>query len=156
MAQPPLEKAPLPWPNICGGEQLGVEPKIGGFYPPKWMVKIMENPMNKWMIWGYFFFGNTQLESQIHPPFCEKKFKLKDLSWIPCGPMKKYAYRKGFLLLIPAKQSNQVDFFNNGYKQKATDTTPQNKHGTWKWSLGKGDSYWKPSFPGSMLIFGGV
>ncbi len=34
--------------------------------------------------------------------------------------------------------------------------TPQNKHGTWKWTLGKGDSYWKPSFPGSMLIFGGV
>ncbi len=27
------------------------EPKIGGFYPPKCMVKIMENPMNKWMIW---------------------------------------------------------------------------------------------------------
>ncbi len=34
--------------------------------------------------------------------------------------------------------------------------TPQNKHGTWKWILGKGDSYWKPPFPGSMLIFGGV
>ena len=32
---------------------LGVEPKIGG-KPPKWMVKIMENPMNKWMIWGVF------------------------------------------------------------------------------------------------------
>ena len=31
---------------------VGVEPKIGGFYPPKWMVKIRENPMNKWMIWG--------------------------------------------------------------------------------------------------------
>ena len=31
-----------------------VEPKIGGFYPPKWMVKIMEKPMNKWMIWGVF------------------------------------------------------------------------------------------------------
>ena len=31
---------------------VGVEPKIGGFDPPKWMVKIMENPMNKWMIWG--------------------------------------------------------------------------------------------------------
>ena len=28
---------------------------------------------------------------------------------------------------------------------------------TWKWGpLGKGDSYWKPSFPGSMLIFWGV
>ncbi len=25
-----------------------------------------------------------------------------------------------------------------------------------KWTLGKGDSYWKPSFPGSMLIFWGV
>ena len=24
---------------------LGVEPKIGGVYPPKWMVKIMENPI---------------------------------------------------------------------------------------------------------------
>ena len=23
-------------------------------------------------------------------------------------------------------------------------------------TLGKGESYWKPSFPGSMLIFGGV
>ena len=34
--------------------------------------------------------------------------------------------------------------------------TRQNKHETWKWSLGKGDSYWKPSFPGSMLIFRGV
>ena len=21
-------------------------------FPPKWMVKIVENPMNKWMIWG--------------------------------------------------------------------------------------------------------
>ena len=34
---------------------LGVEPKIGG-KPPKWMVKIKENPMNKWMIWGYHCF----------------------------------------------------------------------------------------------------
>ena len=34
-------------------------------------------------------------------------------------------------------------------------TPPQNKHGTWKWTVGKGDSYWKPSFPGSMLIFWG-
>ena len=34
--------------------------------------------------------------------------------------------------------------------------TTQNKHGTWKCTLGKGDSYWKPSFPGSMLVFEGV
>ncbi len=26
-------------------------PKIAGF-PPKWIKFIMENPMNKWMIWG--------------------------------------------------------------------------------------------------------
>ncbi len=35
---------------------MGVEPKIGGFYPPKWMVYFMENPMNKWIIWGYHYF----------------------------------------------------------------------------------------------------
>ena len=30
---------------------------------PKWMVKIMENPenpMNKWMIWGYHYFWKHQ------------------------------------------------------------------------------------------------
>ena len=32
-------------------QDLGVSKNRGG--PPKWMVKIMENPMNKWMIWGY-------------------------------------------------------------------------------------------------------
>ena len=30
---------------------MWVFPKIGG-KPPKWMVKIMENPINPWMIWG--------------------------------------------------------------------------------------------------------
>ena len=35
--------------------QTWMFPKIGG-KPPKWMVKIMENPMNKWMIWGYHYF----------------------------------------------------------------------------------------------------
>ena len=45
---------------------------------------------------------------------------------------------------------------SNRIRRIKTPYTPQNKHGTWKWTLGKGDSYWKPSFPGSMLIFGGV
>ena len=47
-----------------GNRQMGVEPKIGGVYPPKWMVKIMENPMNKWMIWGVNtpIFGNPQMD----------------------------------------------------------------------------------------------
>ena len=30
--------------------------KNRGILPPKWMVKIMENPMYKWMIWGYHYF----------------------------------------------------------------------------------------------------
>ena len=33
--------------------------------PPKWMVKIMENPMNKWMIWGVF---PLFLETPIYQP----------------------------------------------------------------------------------------
>ena len=35
-----------------------VFPTIGG-EPPKWMVKIMENPMNKWMIWENPLFLET-------------------------------------------------------------------------------------------------
>ena len=40
---------------------------------PKWMVKIMETPMNKWMIWGviypYFWF-NTQYISIDCTSYC--------------------------------------------------------------------------------------
>ena len=28
-------------------QEMGVEPKIGGIWPPKWMVKIMENPIEQ-------------------------------------------------------------------------------------------------------------
>jgi len=35
----------------------------------------------------------------------------------------------------------------NGY-------SPENQHGTWKWTPGKGESFWKPYFSGSMLVFG--
>ena len=35
---------------------MGVEPRIGMVNPPKWMVKILEKPMNKWMIWGALCF----------------------------------------------------------------------------------------------------
>ena len=34
---------------------MDVEPKIRG-KNPKWMVNMMEHPMNKWMIWGYHYF----------------------------------------------------------------------------------------------------
>ncbi len=44
-------------------KHMGVNPKIGGFYPPKMDGEnFMENPMNKWMIWGGFttpIFGLT-------------------------------------------------------------------------------------------------
>ncbi len=34
---------------------------------PKWMVKIMENPMNKWMIWGVKtpIFGSTPISEKL-------------------------------------------------------------------------------------------
>ena len=41
---------------------MDVEPKIRGT-PPRWMVKIMENPMNKWMIWGYHLFLETPMST---------------------------------------------------------------------------------------------
>ena len=41
------------WAGSYWDCQMDVEPKIGGFFPPKWMVKTMENPMNKWMIWRF-------------------------------------------------------------------------------------------------------
>ena len=38
-----MEKAQ---PSMGKTREMGVEPKIGGFYPPKWMVKIMvPNPI---------------------------------------------------------------------------------------------------------------
>ena len=53
--------------NWVGVKHLpGVEPKIER-KPPKRMVKIMENPMNKWMIWGahpYFWF-NTHVTDPV-------------------------------------------------------------------------------------------
>ncbi len=36
--------------------------------PPKWMVKIMENPMNKWMIWGYYYFWKHPSMNRFLPP----------------------------------------------------------------------------------------
>ena len=47
---------------MCRGFQKLVNifesfPRIGGFYPQNWMVKIMEIPFLKWMIWGYPYFG---------------------------------------------------------------------------------------------------
>ena len=49
------------------GLHMGVS-KNRGFPNLKWMVKIMENPMNKWMIWGgIIIFGNTHI-CWVWPP----------------------------------------------------------------------------------------
>ena len=45
-----------PTPNVMKKKSVkstnpGVS-KNRGMFPPKWMVYFMENPMNKWMIWG--------------------------------------------------------------------------------------------------------
>ncbi len=44
--------------------------KNRGILPPKWMVKIMEHLMNKWMIWGYCspIFGSTPICVRKHGP----------------------------------------------------------------------------------------
>ena len=52
------------WSFLLGGfvmfsSHIGVSKNRG---TPKWMVKIMENPMNKWMIWGV----NTTIFGNIH------------------------------------------------------------------------------------------
>ena len=48
--------------------EMGVEPKIGVVFPPKWMVKVMvPNPMNKWDDLG----GNTPIFGNIHVPAAE-------------------------------------------------------------------------------------
>ena len=39
------------WLNGLFHPYMGVEPKIGGF-PPKWMVKIMENPIKMDDLWA--------------------------------------------------------------------------------------------------------
>ena len=59
---------------------MWVFPKNRG-KPPKWMVNIMENPMNKWMIWGvfthyfwkhpcFFCFHNIQVENRFPTSNC--------------------------------------------------------------------------------------
>ena len=49
------------WVTFCQGEAccyMGVSNNRG---TPKWMVKIMENPIKHGMIWGSRIFGNTHV-----------------------------------------------------------------------------------------------
>ena len=49
----PLRRA-MPSSGVVTND-IWVFPKIGVF-PPKWMDKIMENPIIRWKIWGYHYF----------------------------------------------------------------------------------------------------
>ena len=59
---------------------MGVEPKIGG-KPPKWMVKIMENPVKIDDLGGFTtpIFGNTQVVFGTFLRFLERDVLLGDL-----------------------------------------------------------------------------
>ena len=73
--------------------QMGVEPKIRGKPPPKWMVCIMEKPRLKWMIWGahtYFWkhpdgemFKNTKEQQQFVIFVCPIETVLYGLKLVP-------------------------------------------------------------------------
>ena len=61
---------------------------------PKWMVKIMENPMNKWMIWGFsHIFGNTLNNVDLSWVFCleilQVFFRIHRIHWDPLKPPSK-------------------------------------------------------------------
>ena len=49
------------------GKYMDVEPKIGVVNPPKCMVKIMEHPMNKSIIWwfSHYFWFNTHIADRV-------------------------------------------------------------------------------------------
>ena len=55
---------------------MGVEPKIGGFYPQNGWLKIMENPI-KMDDLGTIIFGNTH----IHPSSLEKSHPGRSGCW---------------------------------------------------------------------------
>ena len=48
----------FPWLGLSVGVYMGVSTKIGGKPPPKWMVKIMENPIKMDDFRGTTIFGN--------------------------------------------------------------------------------------------------
>ena len=70
---------------------LDVNPKIGVVNPPKWMVKIMENPINKWDDLG----GKTPLFLET-PRFVYLRGIYK-LNWCMPSPPSNFSERRRFL-----------------------------------------------------------
>ena len=67
--------------GICCLFLIWMFPKIGGT-PPKCMVYNMENPMNKWMTWGYHYFWKHPyklLEFVLSRMFVKSLYKSLDI-----------------------------------------------------------------------------
>ena len=100
---------------------MWVFPKIVG-KNTKWMVKIMENPMNKWMIWGFsHIFGNTHVHTTnfliLPPQICSGRLSV---TWegghMPAAVSERQTVRQerckprfsSFLTLKPPKASKSA------------------------------------------------
>ena len=89
---------------------MGVS-KNRGILPPKWMVNIMENPMNKWMIWGY-------IPLFLETPTCSTMFSVP---WI--------FQWKGVESMVPEKKDLSIYHPGEGFFQEGTTA------GRWKLAL---------------------
>ena len=58
-----------------------VFPKIGGFYPPKWMVKIMENPIKMDDLEGPPIFLETPPLNSVFTPVLAKNSAFQSSTW---------------------------------------------------------------------------
>ena len=81
--------------QITTGERIRLAYGLCGRFQtygyPKWMVKIMENPMNKWMIWGTCtpIFGNIHIQgsSYSQPKLHTLFFRDKNPSKLPASSL---------------------------------------------------------------------
>ncbi len=77
--------------------------KNRGKKKPKWMMKMMENPMNKWMIWGYHYFWKHPYVSPIIHGFSGKwrsVWKVFTIYWrYTCFELNHDFWEEGYITL---------------------------------------------------------
>ena len=142
---------------------MDVEPKIGGFYPQNGWFIIMGKAYEIGWCGGFcpYLLGWHPYVGSTSDPGCIRgTWRVLDPGCLPIASWW-FSWRlhpiSGAVDPTCMKDKWDTKHISIFASYRLLDNyTPQNKHGTWKWTLGKWDSYWKPSFPGSMLIFGGV
>ena len=84
-------------------DSIWVFPKNNG--TPRWMMKIMENPMNKWMVWGVFPLFVVQHPSTVQDsfllnfqPICRSTDSMGRICHIHIIPTE-FTYRCGAIVL---------------------------------------------------------